>query len=149
VVGAGEFGQEVLDMIEASNLDEPRFRFRGFVDDIEPNQLLDRRRARWLGNIEEIESIDPMYLLGIGTPRVRRAVDARFWGRAEPCPVLWHPQSSCGRDVDLGRGSIVTAGARLTTNIRVRRHVHLDVNATISHELCNRRLRDDQPASDG
>jgi sugar O-acyltransferase (sialic acid O-acetyltransferase NeuD family) len=135
VVGAGGFGREVLDVIEASNVDEPCFCFLGFIDDIEPNQeLLDRRRARWLGTVEEMDSIDSVYVLGIGNPQVRRVVDARLWGRAKPCPVLWHPKSSCGSDVDLGHGSVVTAGARLTTNIRAGRHVHVHVNATIGHD---------------
>ncbi|WP_416954718.1 hypothetical protein ACNKF0_20970 [Nocardioides sp. T5] len=39
-----------------------------------------------------------------------------------------------GFDVEVGPGSILCAGVRLTTHIRIGRHVHLNLNATVGHD---------------
>jgi sugar O-acyltransferase (sialic acid O-acetyltransferase NeuD family) len=38
------------------------------------------------------------------------------------------------RHVTLGEGCVVTAGAVLTSQIRLGRHVHVNVNSTVSHD---------------
>lgn len=135
MIGAGGFGREVLDVIQAKKEGEGGFHFLGFVDDAKPNmELLDRRVARWLGTVDAMVSIDAVYAIGIGDPATRRAIDTRLREGSEACPALSHPHSSCGADVELGRGSVVAAGARLTTNIRAGRHLHLNMNATIGHD---------------
>ena len=39
-----------------------------------------------------------------------------------------------GDDVEIGEGSIVCAGAILTTNTRIGRHAHLNLKTTIAHD---------------
>jgi UDP-3-O-[3-hydroxymyristoyl] glucosamine N-acyltransferase len=48
--------------------------------------------------------------------------------------ILVHPQATLGSDCRLGPGTILNAGARVTTNITTGRHVQVHCNATIGHD---------------
>jgi sugar O-acyltransferase (sialic acid O-acetyltransferase NeuD family) len=39
-----------------------------------------------------------------------------------------------GADTTMGEGCVITAGVRLTTNIRIGSHVHLNLNCTVGHD---------------
>lgn len=140
IVGAGGFGREVLDVVEAINDDHLStrvvpFEVVGFVDDGEPDPAtLEPYGVPLLGGLSELDRLpdDVGYVVGIGSPSVRRKIDERFWGRR--CPVLVHPSATMGRAVTLGPGSVVCPGVRLTNNIRAGRHVHLNLNTTIGHD---------------
>src|SRR5688500_6342985 len=78
VLGAGGFGREVLDVIEAMNAVAPQWEFLGFVDDGPPDlDRLARRHAPFLGSSEALGSLPSgtRYAIGIGDPTVRRRLD--------------------------------------------------------------------------
>jgi sugar O-acyltransferase (sialic acid O-acetyltransferase NeuD family) len=45
-----------------------------------------------------------------------------------------HPSAWVGLDVELAPGVIVCAGANVTTNVRLGRHTHLNLQATVGHD---------------
>jgi sugar O-acyltransferase (sialic acid O-acetyltransferase NeuD family) len=47
---------------------------------------------------------------------------------------LVHPRIESSRWVSVGTGSIICAGAVLTTNIDIGSHVHVNIDCTISHD---------------
>jgi sugar O-acyltransferase (sialic acid O-acetyltransferase NeuD family) len=131
IIGAGGFGREVLDVVEAINLEyqatgAPKYEVLGFLDD---------------GDLDHIGPVGVLadmpgsvgYVIGIGSPHARAAIDEQFAG-LRPSPVLVHPSATMGREVELGPGTVVCAGARLTNHIRLGRHVHVNLNSTIGHD---------------
>lgn len=140
IIGAGGFGREVLDVIDAINFEwsttgETKYDVLGFLDDgIPDSRLLAPYGVHHLGPVAMLDDmpIDVGYVIGIGSPQVRRKLDEQHAGRE--CPVLVHPSATMGRAVELGPGSVVCAGVRLTNNIRVGRHVHLNLNSTVGHD---------------
>ena len=134
IIGAGGFGREVLDVIEAINLDHATtgvqpFEVLGFLDDGEPDPApLAPYGVRHLGPVAQLDTIDA----DIGSPPVRRKIDEQYAARF--CPVLIHPSVTYSRAVEFGPGSVVCAGVRLTNNIRLGRHVHANLNTTIGHD---------------
>ena len=135
IVGAGGFGREVFQLVEDINAGAHRFDVRGFLDDGElAPEALARLRSDVLGPTALLAEIDADYVIGIGTPKPRRKIDlvARRYGRR--AATLRHPSATLGRDVQLAEGVIVAAGARLTANITVGRHAHINVNCTIGHD---------------
>ena len=146
VVGAGGFGREVVDIVEAINaaeLDrrgEAPWHLLGVVDDhlgAENRARLEDRSLRHLGSTEQFLATadrEVVFVVGIGSPAVRRRVAASFEAAGFSSTVLVDPTSSIGSRVDLGAGSIVCAGVRITTNITLGRHVHLNNNATVGHD---------------
>jgi sugar O-acyltransferase (sialic acid O-acetyltransferase NeuD family) len=141
VVGAGGFGREVLDVVDAVNAVavEPVWKVVGVVDDApsEKNrERLTRRGVEYLGGVEDYLATSKPggYVVGVGSPRARRQLAERFDAAGHAAVTLVHPSASRGFDVEIGAGSVVCAGVRLTTNIRLGRHVHLNLNATVGHD---------------
>jgi sugar O-acyltransferase (sialic acid O-acetyltransferase NeuD family) len=135
IVGAGGHAREVLDVVEAVNAKSPTFEFLAFLDDAMADEpLLRARHARLLGTSQELAVIDAEYLIGIGSSEARRMIDQRAtaWGRRPAIAI--HPAATIGSDVSIGPGAVIAAGSRLTTNIRLGRHVHLNTNSTIGHD---------------
>lgn len=128
VVGAGGHGREVADVAQACGIV-----VTGFVSDGPPDgAAIERRGLAVLGPVSVLDGSTDL-VLGIGDGRVRRRVAAELpegtWTVA-----LVHPLASVGSDVELGEGTVVAAGARLTTHIRVGCHVYIGPNATIGHD---------------
>ncbi|MFN8519728.1 MAG: NeuD/PglB/VioB family sugar acetyltransferase [Chloroflexota bacterium] len=135
IVGAGGFGREVVDIVDAMNAVSPDFELLGFLDDGEVREdLLRRIGVQRLGETRMLAELDADYVIGIGAADPRRRIDvlATGWGRR--APVLRHPAATMGRDVELGEGVIVAAGSRMTTHISLGRHVHVNMNCTIGHD---------------
>jgi sugar O-acyltransferase (sialic acid O-acetyltransferase NeuD family) len=130
IVGAAGHGREVLDVVEACGLD-----FVGFVDDGHPDlAVLARRGAVLLGGVDRLEGHDGPVLLGLGDSATRKGVGESLEGKVIWAEALVHPLASTGSVVQLGVGTVVTAGARLTTAIAVGRHGYVGPNATIGHD---------------
>jgi sugar O-acyltransferase (sialic acid O-acetyltransferase NeuD family) len=135
IVGAGGHGREVLDVIEAINAVRPVYDVIGFLDDHEgANEPLSRRSIVRLGPTSLVDSLDAVYVVAVGDPIARAEIDRRCMLNQRQSPVLIHPAATVGSDVHLGPGSVVMAGARITTNVVAGRQLHINVNATISHD---------------
>ena len=147
IVGAGGHGREVLDVVEAANAQARRdggavVEVLGFVADHADEPLLARRGVPHLGTVDDLvagrigQLAEPVALvLAIGDPSTRRTLAQRISATAHPwTEALVHPQASLGGDVQLGEGTVVAAGARITTNVRIGQHVQVNVNAVVSHD---------------
>lgn len=135
ILGAGGHGRETHDLVAAICSQGGAWTFVGFLDD-GPQHLerVTRRGARVLGPISELEHLSAAYVIGIGNSAHRQALDRRARGWGKTAAVLVHPLASLGADVELAAGVLLAAGARATTNVRLGRHVHLNVNAVVSHD---------------
>lgn len=141
IIGAGGFGREVADVIEAVNASaaDPVWNLVGIVDDSPSETNLERlthRSIEYLGSLAAAMASQSQahYLIGIGNPDVRRDVAQQLDQAGFMAATLVHPAASLGSHVSLGSGTIVCAGVRVTTNITIGRHVHLNLNSTIGHD---------------
>jgi len=137
IVGCGGLGREVADVVAAINATAPTFNLVGFVDD-EPSSHDVERIAilsiPLVGTVAEAPAGPPRpYPLAIGNGAVRRHLASRVDAAGCAALVLIHPCASMGADVVLGSAAILFAGVRLTTNIRIGRHVHINLNSTLRH----------------
>lgn len=146
VIGAGGFGREVVDVVEAVNEastaagQEAPWDLLGVADDAPTEANLARladRGVPYLGTLEELLAADRAgmsYAVGIGSPAVRRRVAERCDAAGLEGAVLVHPSVTTGARVRIGAGSVLCAGVRITTNIELGRHAHINLNATIGHD---------------
>jgi sugar O-acyltransferase (sialic acid O-acetyltransferase NeuD family) len=142
VVGAGGFGREIVDVIEAINNAEerPRYELLGVLDDAPTEENLKRLAARsvpYLGRTEDFlttAATSTRYVIGVGNPATRRLLAARLEEAGLDPTILIHPSVTLGAQVSIAPGSILCAGVRLTTNIAIGRHVHVNLNATVGHD---------------
>lgn len=142
VIGAGGFGRETLDVIEAVNARRPteRRRVLGVVDDAPGSSALVRladRGVPWLGTLDEWlpRAADVQHVIAIGDPVARRRVDDILVraGAVVAAPFV-HPAATLGTRVSLAPGCVVCAGVQVSTNVSAGRHAHLNPNATIGHD---------------
>jgi sugar O-acyltransferase (sialic acid O-acetyltransferase NeuD family) len=136
IVGAGGFGREVLDVVDAGWWPEGAPQVLGFVDDdLSARAEVEALGEVFLGPVDAMGSLDARYFVGIGSPKVRRRLDERLtgFGRTAHDPVV-HRLAGVGRRVALGAGTVVCGGAMLTTNIVAGRHLHVNLNATVGHD---------------
>lgn len=141
VLGAGGHAREVLDIVEAlasaargDGLDPP-WELLGLAADGHADlDQIDRRGATFLGPIEEAVQLDAHYVIGIGASGVRRDLDRRLSEAGRSAATLVHPTAVIGADVVFEPGVVIAAGSHVTTNVRLGRHVHLNVGAVVSHD---------------
>lgn len=138
ILGAGGFGREVVDVIDAINAAPrgPVWQLMGFVDDgTPPPQLLDRLGIPLLGARDVLADHDgSWYVVGVAAPEARRALAAAADAAGLRAATLVHPTATVGRDTSLGEGSILCAHTDVTTHVSVGRHVHVDRQVTIGHD---------------
>ncbi|MFF0467973.1 acetyltransferase [Micromonospora zamorensis] len=141
VFGCGGHGREVLTIARAVNeaAGRPVWRLLGVVDDrpTEENlKRLQRLDVPYLGDVTRLRDapLGTRHLIGIGDPRIRRAVGKRIDGYGLAAASLVHPDATIGPDTVYGPGFVAFPGARVTTNVTVGRHVHLNQNATVGHD---------------
>jgi sugar O-acyltransferase (sialic acid O-acetyltransferase NeuD family) len=141
VIGAGGFGRETLDVIEAINAAaaEPVFDLLGVVDSApsEPNRRrLAERDIPLLGTVAEwIAMNNPAHVVvAIGNPGVRERVARDVERAGLSVATLVHPAAQIGSRALIGSGSVICGGVQYSTNVMTGRHVHLNPNATIGHD---------------
>jgi len=140
VVGASGFGRESLDVLEAMQSIGADIEIAGVIDDAPSKTNLQRLRERgvdYLGTTNDWLSQrvpGEVFVLGIGSPRVRRMlVEKLELGGAEPFTTI-HPTVSLGSQSVIGKGAVICSGAVVSTNVKLGRHVHVNPNVTIGHD---------------
>ena len=141
IIGAGGFGREVHDVVEAINENASaattKFDFLGFIDSHPQNLELLADRGALLGGDEALATLPhgTRYVIAIGDGRIRRAIDEEARALGLVPAILIHPEATMGRHhMEIGPGSIICSHVSLTTNIRLGRHVHLNLNVTVGHD---------------
>ncbi|MGY1741609.1 MULTISPECIES: acetyltransferase [unclassified Blastococcus] len=143
VIGAGGFGREVHDVVEAENDERartgrPLLECVGFLADGHADvELVEERGVPFLGPVAHLTClpVDVRYVIGIGSGAARRRIDEWATAEGRETLTLVHPSAVVGRHrVTLGPGSILCATAVVTTNVRLGRHVHLNLGVTVGHD---------------
>lgn len=140
VVGASGFGRESLDVVDALVRDGAPIEIRGVVDDAPHPDDRARLQARGVAYLGPIESGlltaggSLSYVLGIGSPAVRRRLVERCDAAGLTAYTAVHPSAAIGTQPAIGPGSVVCARAVVSTNVTLGRHTHINPNATIGHD---------------
>lgn len=136
IIGAGGFGREVLDIIDACNLVQEMYDPLGFVVDPQfgkPGTLVNDRPIvggfDWLAKHVE----DTYVVCAVGPSHQRyqlieraKELDCRFIS-------LIHPSVIMTRWISIGEGVVIAAGCILTNQIQIGNHVHINLDCTIGH----------------
>ncbi|WP_236831619.1 acetyltransferase [Blastococcus sp. KM273128] len=144
IIGAGGFGREVHDVIEATNAAaagqsvSQSYEVVGFLDDGHTDAaLIHERGLSVLGPVSYLADLaaDVQFVIAIGDGQVRRRLDMWASELGRQSPVVVHPTAVVGNHrVVMGPGTILCAGTIVTTNVRLGRHVHLNLGVTVGHD---------------
>lgn len=140
IIGAGGFGRETLDVVEAINAaaEQPVWDVIGVVDDAPSERHLSRLTARGyshLGSLAEVKAPEKCaYIVAIGSPAVRAQIAERVDAVGGRWATLVHPTAVVGSRPSLGAGTVVCSGVLVSTNVRLGAHTHLNPGAIIGHD---------------
>lgn len=128
---------EMAAMIEQINNARLRWEIIGFFDDaLRPGSFVNDYPV--LGDIKDLNAWPSKLALAlaIGTPKTKKELFTRITNPNICYPVLIHPSVIIGspKYVSLGEGTIVCAGSMLTTNIRIGKHVLINLACTVGHQ---------------
>ena len=133
IIGAGGYGREVCQVVEDLGA---AWNVLGVLDDRAELHGSTVRELPVLGGVDAVtEHPRAAIVVAVGSPVGRRAVverlgelpDARF-------PVLVHPRAWIGNHVEVGIGTVVLAGAAVSTDIRIGRFACLNKNCIVGHD---------------
>ncbi|MDB5799561.1 MAG: hypothetical protein JWL63_500 [Rhodocyclales bacterium] len=133
IVGVGGHGRELLQCVVAINACEPRWNVLGFVDD--NTTLRHVGDLPVLGTTAWLQDRNCNVVVAIGAPATRkRVVTAIEVMGISSFATLIHPSAQIGGAVAVGEGSMICAGAVLTTDIAVGKHVIVNTATVVSHD---------------
>ncbi len=72
---------------------------------------------------------------GIGVPKIREMTMEKARAAGFGFATLVHPRTDMSKWVEIGEGSVICARNILTTNIKLGRHVQVNLNCTIGHDV--------------
>lgn len=125
IIGAGGFGREVYWSLNPIERNKTVF----FVDDVYWDGSDDKILPLSLFETDKYEVI-----VAIGDPNDRKHIIDRL-PKSTKFFTHIHPSAQIlGDNVNIGEGSIICAGSILTTNIKLGKHVHLNLQTTIGHD---------------
>lgn len=132
IFGCGGFGREVAWLAEQAWGDTVELIF--LVD--QPGYLRDSVNDRVVQLLSETRQ-DPQarYVVALGDPSQRRAAALACSDAGHVPAILVHPRAEMSRWIEIGEGAIVCAGCIATTNLKIGRHVHINLNCTIGHDV--------------
>jgi len=134
IVGTGGFGREtlccLLDVLKnAGQAGDSRIVFT--VDDefFKSSQLNGFEVIPW----SKLNAGNFRVAVAIGDPLKRSGIVKRFPIDTQFATIV-HPTAVISKWVDIGEGSIITAGCVLTTEIRLGKHAQINLLSTVGHD---------------
>lgn len=137
IFGVGGFGREVLALIKDINRKEPTWNIVGFFDDgHEKGEMFNGYPN--LGKVEDLNRWEtPLCLtLAIGSPVIKKKILDKITNPLVDFPTLIHPSVWIGdKDyVEIGKGCTLCTGVMITTNVRIKDFVILNLQCTVGHD---------------
>ncbi len=136
IVGTGGFGKEVLCcLLDSLNLSASNINLDEIVSFIVSDDHHKEDRILGVQVISQSQFDPAKYdvIVGIGDPVIRRKI-VESLPRETTYATIIHPSVIMSKWVEIGEGSILTAGTILTCNIKIGKHSHLNLHTTIGHD---------------
>jgi sugar O-acyltransferase (sialic acid O-acetyltransferase NeuD family) len=137
IIGAGGYGREILDIIDACNIKEKVYEPLGFIVDPQYGKVGTIINGKpILGGFEWLDKhASEVYVTcGVGLSHQRYQLIQRASKMNCQFINLIHPSARMTRWITMGTGVVITAGCILTNNIQIGNHVHVNLACTIGHD---------------
>lgn len=136
IFGAGGFGREVLQIIRDINGLQPTWSFAGFIVNSGFDDKPIVHGFPILGDIDWLQANPDVHVVvAVGSSAARWRITNQIRRRCQNSfAVLVHPRAWIGQSVETGFGSVICAGALITTDIKISEHVHINIGSTIGHD---------------
>ena len=136
IFGAGGFAREVQQLISDINKEKEIWELLGFIVDSNyvNNEIINGLHIlgdeRWFITHPEVSVV---IAIGDSELRKNKVLALEKIGKIK-YPKLIHPRAWVGDFIEIGEGTIICAGALITTNVKIGKHVHVNIGSTIGHD---------------
>jgi len=134
IVGGGGFSREVVWLARECS---EKWDIVGILDDNPAMHSQTMCDVRVLGPIADcVNYPETRFVVAVGSPRTRKAIVNRMMSYGDiRFATLVHASVQKSKYVEMGAGSIVTAGCILTTQITLGCHTIINLACTIGHDV--------------
>ena len=136
IYGAGGLARETAWLVQACNHRRRKYEVVCFIE--EPDRLHERvLNGIPILTLDElrVKCREAKVVSGVGTPAIRRRLMEKAEAAGFTFDTIIHPRAELSEWVEIGEGTVICAGNILTTNIRIGRHVHINLDCTIGHDV--------------
>lgn len=135
IIGAGGFGREVAWLVERINEVKPTWNLKGFIDDNETKWGTYEDGYEVLGGTEYLINQSDVYAVcAVGSAKVRQQIIDKIKDSNVHFATLIDPSVILSGRVEIGEGTIICAGTILTVDIRIGKHVIINLDCTLGHD---------------
>jgi sugar O-acyltransferase (sialic acid O-acetyltransferase NeuD family) len=136
IYGGGGFAREVAWVTQACNDTTPIYQVVCFIDD---NKAMHRKVINGIPvmGLEVARAQFPQsYIVGgVGTPRTRQIVMEKAAAAGFDFVTIIHPRVERSQWIEIGLGTVICAGNILTVNITLGKHVQINMDCTVGHDV--------------
>ena len=136
IIGAGDTGRELVDLVERINAKSEEWNILGFVDGDSQKIGKEIEGFPVLGDIDFLNSIhDTVYVVcSIGSGIVKKKIISKIQNPNVKYASLVDPNVLLCKGSSYGQGCIIYAGTVLALNATLRDHIYISLNCTIGHD---------------
>jgi sugar O-acyltransferase (sialic acid O-acetyltransferase NeuD family) len=135
IYGAGGFGREIAWLVQSCNQNIEIYKVVCFIDDDS------KKNGQILNNIP-IMSLEKSYeffpsakvVRAIGDPSISEIIVQKAANIGFCFETIMHPRIEKSEWTEIGLGSVICAGNIITTNIKIGKHVQVNLDCTIGHD---------------
>ena len=136
IFGAGGFAREVAWLINRCNDTNKQYEILGFIDDTGEQTGKKINDINVFGLDEASMNFpDTHIVVAIGNPKDRESVVKKSENKGFKFESILHPKAEMSKWIGIGLGTVICAGNILTTNIEIGKHVLINLNCTIGHDV--------------
>lgn len=131
IYGSGGFAREVAWLAE-----EAGFEIMGFIDD-NPDKIGSLINGIEVFSLEEARFYvsEASLVIAVGSPQAREKLYFKASSVGFSFATLVHPRVEKSKFIEMGEGTVIAAGSILTTNISLGKHVQINLDCTIGHDV--------------
>lgn len=137
ILGAGDFGKEVVWLIEEINRVKPTYIILGFLDDDENKIGKNINGYECLGPISYLNVINKNHnssaVIANQNPEIRKKIVDMF-PDFENWETLIHPSVNISKSSSIGRGCVICASGNISVNTNIGDFCLFNISVTIGHD---------------
>jgi sugar O-acyltransferase (sialic acid O-acetyltransferase NeuD family) len=137
IIGAGNFGREVAQLIRDINQDKDQWNLLGYIDETPEKHDTVLNNTPVLGGLEWLEKNIRNRICAvcaIGNPRDKYAVIKKLEAYNIDYPNLIHPDVASNDYIEIGFGNLICYGSFLSVNIKIGNHISINPGCGIGHD---------------
>lgn len=138
IIVAGGFGREVVWLVERINEKSKIWDIVGFIDDDEKIHGNKEVGYTVLGGCDYLgkQVEDVWCVCAVGSAKIRKEIIKKVYTyKNVHFATLIDPSVICSKYIQIAEGSIICAGTILTVNVTIGKHVIMNLDCSVGHDV--------------